>query len=239
SGGEYLIMVTFGTALISLILIVFIALPFSQVAEKESGLTKQIKYLETISDLEENISGMEKRAFEAESEDRYLMNKLSRLKSENDAGILRYGKCLEKNLVLEKKIVVTEDEARTYSQQAAQLDVQCLTNELLNSTQKLKSVEEICVRLESSNKSLKTKATDLPKRIMLKDKELSHKHDEMEKLQSYAKNEHTHYVQTKAALETSQILYTQSQEEQRNLVLELKNGLQMVKDLEICKLDKK
>nr|GEX86782.1 protein NETWORKED 1A [Tanacetum cinerariifolium] len=249
-------------------------------AEKESGLTKQMEYLETISDLEEKIRGMEKRAFEAEGEGRDLMNKLSILESENDAGLLRYGKCLEKISVLEKKIVVTEDEARTYSEQAAQAemeieklknalselteekealqvlyaecleksykleldlssvqsDVQRLTTELMNSTKKLKTVEEICVRLESSNKSLKTEASDLAKRIMLKDQELSDKHDEMEKLQSYAKNEHTHYVQVEAALETLQMLYTRSQEEQRNLALELKNGLQMVKDLEICKL---
>ncbi|GKE22403.1 hypothetical protein Tco_1433915, partial [Tanacetum coccineum] len=149
--------------------------------------------LETISDLEENIREMEKRAFELEGEGRDLMNKLPRLESENDAGLLRYGKCLEKNSALEKKIV-------------------------------------------SSNKSLKTEAGDLAKRIMLKDQELSDKHDEMEKLQSYAKNEHTHYVQVEAVLETLQMLCTRSQEEQRNLALELKNGIQMVKYLEICKL---
>ncbi|GJS53473.1 protein NETWORKED 1A [Tanacetum coccineum] len=220
-------------------------------AEKESGLTKQMEYLETISDLEEKIRGMEKRAFEAEGEGRDLMNKLSRLESENDAGLLRcssrneieklknalselteekealqvlYAECLEKSYKLELDL------------SSAQSDVQRLTTELLNSTKKLKTVEEICVRLESSNKSLKTEASDLAKRIMLKDQELSDKHDEMEKLQSYAKNEHTHYVQVEAALETLQMLYTRSQEEQRNLALELKNGLQMVKDLEICKL---
>ncbi|GKA44296.1 SWI/SNF complex component SNF12 [Tanacetum coccineum] len=179
-----------------------------------------------------------------------LMNKLSRLESENDAGLLRYGKCLEKISVLEKKIVVTEDEARTYSEQAAQAEmeieklknalselteekealqvlyaecleksykleldlssaqsyVQRLTTELFNSTQKLKTVEEICVRLESSYKSLKIEASDLDKRIMLKDQELSDKHDGME--------EHTHYVQVEAALETLQMLHTRSQEEQ-------------------------
>nr|GEW19813.1 protein NETWORKED 1A [Tanacetum cinerariifolium] len=60
---------------------------------------------------------MEKPAFEVEGEGRDLMNKLSRLESKNDAGLLRYGKCLEKKSALKKKIVVTEDEDRTYSQQ--------------------------------------------------------------------------------------------------------------------------
>ncbi|XP_071737009.1 protein NETWORKED 1B-like [Rutidosis leptorrhynchoides] len=247
--------------------------------EKEAGLTKQMEYLETISDLEETVKSMDKRALEAESDGRDLMNKLSRLESENDAGLLKYGKCLEKISVLENKITVTEEEARVFSDQAvkaeteveklktallelteekegfrvlyancleklykleldlslAQSDVQRLTDEILESTKKLEKVEEICVRLEASNQLLKIEASDLANRIMLKDRELSDKHDELEKLRTYAKDEHTHYVQVEAALQTLQMLYARSQEEQRNLANELKNGLQMVKDLEICK----
>ncbi|XP_071729765.1 protein NETWORKED 1B-like [Rutidosis leptorrhynchoides] len=249
--------------------------------EKESGLSKQMEYLETISDLEEKIKDMDKRAFEAESEGQDMMNKLSKLESENDAGLLEYGKCLEKISVLEKKITVTEEEARVFSDQAvkavmeveklksallelteekealqvlytecveksykleldlssAQSDIQHLTDEILNSTKKLEKVEEICVRLEASNQLLKIEASDLANKIMLKDQELSDKHDELEKLRSCAKDERTHYVQVEAALQTLQTLYSRSQEEQRNLARELEKGLQMVKDLEICKSD--
>ncbi|KAI3786768.1 hypothetical protein L1987_40710 [Smallanthus sonchifolius] len=248
-------------------------------AEKESGLNKQMEYLETISDLEEKINGMDKRAVESEAESQDLMNKLTKLESENDAGLLKYGKCLEKISVLERKIMVTEEKAKMFSEQkikaemeveklknalselteekealrvlysecleksyklefdlsSAQSDVQRLTNEIVNSTKKLKNVEEICVRLEKSNESLKMEASDLAKKIMLKDQELSNKHDELEKLQSFAKDELTHYVQVEATLETLKMLYIRSQEEQRNLAVELKKGLQMVKDLEICK----
>ncbi|KAK1428573.1 hypothetical protein QVD17_17411 [Tagetes erecta] len=248
-------------------------------AEKESGLSKQMEYLETISDLEEKLNGMDKRAVESETETRHLMNKLARLESENDAGLLKYGKCLEKISVLEKKIMVTEEKAEMLNEQkveaemeveklknallevteekealrvlysecleksykleldlsSAQSDVQRLTNEIISSTKKLKNVEEICVRLEKSNESLKMEASHLTKKLMLKDQALSDKHDELEKLHSYAKDEHTHYVQVEAALETLRTLYTRSQEEQRNLAMELKKGLQMVKDLEICK----
>ncbi|GKA16784.1 SWI/SNF complex component SNF12 [Tanacetum coccineum] len=196
--------------------------------EKELGLTKQMEYLKTISDLEENIRGMEKRAFEAEGEARTfsqqaaqaemeiekLKNALSELTEEKQSLQVLYAECLEKSYKLELDL------------SSAQSYVQRLTTELFNSTQKLKTVEEICVRLESSYKSLKIEASDLDKRIMLKDQELSDKHDGME--------EHTHYVQVEAALETLQMLHTRSQEEQRNLALELKNGLQMVKDLEIA-----
>ncbi|GJU58571.1 hypothetical protein Tco_1236337 [Tanacetum coccineum] len=130
--------------------------------------------LETISDLEENIRGLEKRVFEAEGEGRDLMNKLSRLEFENDAGLLRYGKNLEKFLVLEKKmwqakikleptlsrLLKQKWKLRNYKKGSfganrREKHVQRLTTELLNITQKLKTVEEICVHVESSNKSLK------------------------------------------------------------------------------------
>ncbi|KAK9076890.1 hypothetical protein SSX86_005225 [Deinandra increscens subsp. villosa] len=248
-------------------------------AEKESGLTKQMEYLETISDLEEKINGMDKRAVESDTTSRDLMKKLARLESENDAGLLKYGKCLERISVLEKKIMVTEEKAKAFSEEkvkaemeveklknallelteekealrvlysecleksykleldlsSAQSDVERLTKEIVISTEKIKSVEEVCVRLEKSNECLKMEASDLAKKIMLKDQELSDKHDELDKLQIYAKDEHKHYVQVEAALETLKLLYTRSQEEQRNLATELKKGLQMVKDLEICK----
>ncbi|KAI3805329.1 hypothetical protein L1987_27607 [Smallanthus sonchifolius] len=60
-------------------------------AEKESGLNKQMEYLETISDLEEKKNGMDKRAVESEAESQDLMNKLTKLESEIDAGLLKYG----------------------------------------------------------------------------------------------------------------------------------------------------
>ncbi|KAI3727318.1 hypothetical protein L1987_67131 [Smallanthus sonchifolius] len=185
-------------------------------AEKESGLTKQMEHLETISDLEEEING-------AESDVQEMMNKLVGLESENDVDLLQYGICLERISVLKKKIVITEEEAKMFSEQAvkalmeveklktallditeekealrvlyaecleksykleldlssAQSDVQRLTTEILNSTKKLKHVEEICVCLETSNQSLKMEVGDLAKKIVLKDQELSDKHDEL------------------------------------------------------------
>ncbi|KAK1418303.1 hypothetical protein QVD17_27446 [Tagetes erecta] len=166
--------------------------------------------------------GMDKRALGAESDVQDMMNTLAGLKSANDVDLLQCGICQEKISVLEKKIVIAEDEAKMFSEQAvkaemeveqlkiallkltedkealqvsyaqcleksykleldlssAQSDHQRLTIEIVNSTKKLKRAEEICVCLEMSNQSLKMEVRDLSKKIMLKDQELSAKHDE-------------------------------------------------------------
>ncbi|KAK9073889.1 hypothetical protein SSX86_006483 [Deinandra increscens subsp. villosa] len=156
-------------------------------AEKESGLTKEMEHLETISDLEEQINGTDKRAVEmetisvlekkvveneeeakmyfeqavkAEMEVMKLKGALFELTEEKETLRVLYAECLEKLFKLEIDL------------SSAQSDVQRLTTEILNSTKKLKHVEEICVCLESSNQSL-------AKKIMLKDHELSEKHDEL------------------------------------------------------------
>ncbi|XP_076913469.1 protein NETWORKED 1A-like [Bidens hawaiensis] len=199
-------------------------------SENDAGLLRYGKCLEKISGLEKKIIETEEKAkmfseqkVKAEMEVEELKNALLALTEDKEALRVLYSECLEKSYKLE------------FDLSSAQSDVDRLTNEIINSTKKLKNVEEICVRLEKSNESLKMEASDLAKKIMLKDQELSDKHGELEKLQSYAKDEHKHYVQVEAALETLKMLYTRSQEEQRNLALELTNGLQMVKDLEICK----
>ncbi|KAJ0599841.1 putative protein Networked (NET), actin-binding (NAB) [Helianthus annuus] len=199
-------------------------------SENDAGLLRYGKCLEKISVLEKKIMETEEKAkmfselkVKAEMEVEKLKNTLLELTEEKEALRVLYSECLEKSYKLELDL------------SSAQSDVQRLTSEIISSTEKLKHVEEICVRLEKSNESLKMEAGDLAKKIMLKDRELSDKHDELEKLQSYAKDEHTHYVQVEATLETLKMLYTRSQEEQRNLAMELKKGLQMVKDLEICK----
>ncbi|KAM0016230.1 putative protein Networked (NET), actin-binding (NAB) [Helianthus debilis subsp. tardiflorus] len=199
-------------------------------SENDAGLLRYGKCLEKISVLEKKIMETEEKAkmfselkVKAEMEVEKLKNTLLELTEEKEALRVLYSECLEKSYKLELDL------------SSAQSDVQRLTNEIISSTEKLKHVEEICVRLEKSNESLKMEAGDLAKKIMLKDRELSDKHEELEKLQSYAKDEHTHYVQVEATLETLKMLYTRSQEEQRNLATELKKGLQMVKDLEICK----
>ncbi|KAJ0752487.1 putative protein Networked (NET), actin-binding (NAB) [Helianthus annuus] len=159
-------------------------------------LTEQTECLETISNLEEKINGIDQRAVGAETETISVLEKkiaaaeeeakmfaeqvakaeteVERLKTdileitkEKEALRVLYAECVEKSCALELDL------------SSAQSDVQRLTTEILNSAKKLKHVEEICVRLETSNQSLKTEVSDLAKIIMLKDQELSDKHDEL------------------------------------------------------------
>ncbi|CAA2961149.1 NETWORKED 1A-like [Olea europaea subsp. europaea] len=71
----------------------------------------------------------------------------------------------------------------------------------------------------------------------MKDQELSEEEEEEEelkKLQARLLDEHLRYAQIEATLQTLQSLHSQSREDQKALALELKNGLQMLKYLEIC-----
>ncbi|KAL4584765.1 hypothetical protein LXL04_009375 [Taraxacum kok-saghyz] len=226
--------------------------------EKDAGLAKQMEYLDTISDLEEKI---EETQGMSEAQVRDLMDKLKKLESENDSGLLEYGKCLDRISDLENKIAEMESESKTYSDQLAEseseveklkTDLAGLTEEkealrvlyaesleksykleldLSSAKSEIQNAKEICVRLEISNQNLKIEASDLAEKIMLKDRELSEKVDNFEKLEAMAKIEHTNYVKIEAAFETLQMLYTRSQEEQRNLEIDLKNSLQMLKNV--------
>ncbi|KAF5941464.1 hypothetical protein HYC85_019106 [Camellia sinensis] len=106
--------------------------------------------------------------------------------------------CLEKISKLESELSCAQEEIR------------CLNSVVLIETAKLKSAEEKCVLLETSNQSLRLEVENLVKKIAMKDQQLSEKHEELEKLQAC---------------------------EQNALASELKIGLQMLKDLEICKHD--
>ncbi|KAI3708852.1 hypothetical protein L2E82_38358 [Cichorium intybus] len=188
-------------------------------SENDSGLLEYGKCLERITVLEEKIAVTEsesrtysEEAAKAEREVEKLRTDLAGLTEEKEALRVLYAESLEKSYKLERDLFSAQSEIETI-------------------TKKLRNAEEICVRLEISNQNLKMEASDLAKRIMLKDQELSERHDEFEKLRVTAKNEHTNYVKIEAALETLQMLYTRSQEEQRTLENELKNTLQMLKDL--------
>ncbi|GMP77143.1 hypothetical protein CsSME_00033517 [Camellia sinensis var. sinensis] len=94
----------------------------------------------------------------------------------------------------------------------AQEEIRCLNNVVLIETAKLKSAEEKCVLWETSNPSVRLNVENLVKKIAMKDQQLYEKHEELDKLRACKQNA---------------------------LALELKNGLQMLKDSKICKHDLK
>ncbi|KAG5554655.1 hypothetical protein RHGRI_012268 [Rhododendron griersonianum] len=197
---------------------------------KDAGLLQYKQCLEKISDLERKLSlALEEarllyeRAERAETEVRELKKALSEINEETKAAASRYEDCLEIISKLESEL------------SSAQEEIRCLNNVVLMETSKLKSAEEKCVLIETSNQSLRVEADNLAKKIAMKDEELSKKHEVLDKLQACVDNEHLRFVQVEATLQTLQNLHSQSQEEQKALALELKNVLQMLKDLEITK----
>ncbi|KAE8717623.1 hypothetical protein F3Y22_tig00110044pilonHSYRG00287 [Hibiscus syriacus] len=197
-------------------------------AEKEAGLLRYKQCLEMKSSLEKKISLAEENADvlnmqieRAESEVEALKEALAKLKEEKDTVAHRYEQCLETIAKLESELSCAQEESKR------------LNSEILDNAEKLKSVKEQRVLLEKSNQSLLAEADSLVQKIAIKDRELSEKQHELDKLQTSLQDEHLRFVQVEATLQTLQKLNSQSQEEQRVLTSELVNKLQKLKELEV------
>ncbi|KAL0348888.1 UNVERIFIED_CONTAM: protein NETWORKED 1A [Sesamum angustifolium] len=198
--------------------------------EKETVLHQYNECLGKISVLQNVISVIEneakllkKRAESAENEVSKLKSSLADLNKEKEASALQYKCCLETISKLEKDI------------SSAKEDVKRLNNDILIGSLKLKTAEEKCTLLEMSNLSLRVEADNLVKKIAMKDQELSEKQEELENLQTCLQGEHLRHAQIEATLQTLQNLHSQSQDDQRAIALELRNVLQMLKDMEASK----
>ncbi|KAM7485505.1 hypothetical protein LguiA_001514 [Lonicera macranthoides] len=196
-------------------------------AERVAGFVQYKQCMEKISDLErvilvteEDARLLKERADRAESEVERLKEVVAKLKEERESASHQYELCMEKISKLENNLL------------AAQEEVNRLNSELLKGVMKLKSAEEKSVVLETSNQNLRLEAENLIKKIAAKDQELCEKHKELEKIQGCVQDERLKYVQIEATLQTLQKLNSQSQEDQRALRMELKNGLGMLKELE-------
>lgn len=199
-------------------------------AEKEAGLVQYKHCLEKISILESKISLAEENARflneqigRAETEIQTLKIFLEKLSEEKEAAALLYKQCLETIAKMETEI------------SRAQVDAERLNSEILLGVAKLKSAEEQYVLLEQSNHSLQSEADGLVQKISRKDHELSKKNGELKKLQILMEEEHSRFLQVEATLQALQKLHIQSQEDQKALAMQLKDGLQMLKELETSK----
>ncbi|XP_022974420.1 protein NETWORKED 1A-like [Cucurbita maxima] len=199
-------------------------------AEKEASLLQYEQCLKEISALEKKISlsedyarMLDEQMSSSETEVKALKIALDELKEEKEIASRQYEQCLEKIAKMEAVISCAQDDAKR------------LKGELMMAKAKLETTEERCARLEQSNHSLQFDADKLVQKIAIKDQELAEKLDELKKVQSLMNDEQSRFVQVENTLHTLQNLHCQSQEEQRALTLELKNGLMMLKDLDICK----
>ncbi|KAM6566312.1 hypothetical protein CsatA_025440 [Cannabis sativa] len=199
-------------------------------AEKEAGLVQYKHCLEKISILESKLSLAEENARllneqieRAEAEVEALKKAVAGLNEEKEAAALQYKQCMEIIAMMEAEI------------SQAQANVERLNNEILMGAARLKSAEEQCVQLETSNQTLQSEADDLLQKISRKDQQLTEKNDELNKFQTLMQEEHSKFLQVEATLQALQKLHSESQEDQRTLALDLKNGLQMLNDLEVRK----
>ncbi|XP_075506810.1 protein NETWORKED 1A-like [Primulina tabacum] len=198
--------------------------------ENTAAIDQYNQCLVKILELERVISAMEDEAKlltihakRSEAEVVELQKALAQLNKEKEASTLEYKCCLETINQLEKDLSMAE------------VNLTCLENEVLNGNAKFRNAEEKRILLEVSNQSLRVEAENLVKKIAMKDQELSKKEEQLEKLENRLQEENIHCQQVEAMLKNLQNLNSQSKDDNRALQLELKNVLQMLKELEIFK----
>ncbi|CAN4092907.1 unnamed protein product [Withania somnifera] len=199
-------------------------------SEKDCYFQQYKQCLEKISELEKKLvlsqeesRLLSEKADRAENEIKKLKGLVAEVTEKKEASVRKYKNFLEKISKLENGL------------SCAQEDVKRLNGELSVGAAKLTNAKEKCVLLETSNQSLHSEADNLARKLTMKDQELSQKQRELEKLQSDLQYEHLRHAQIAASLLALQNLHSQSQEEQKALALELKNGLQLLKDMETSK----
>ncbi|XP_027359698.1 protein NETWORKED 1A-like [Abrus precatorius] len=198
--------------------------------QKDAGFLQYKQCLEKISVLEakitlaeENSRMLNEQLERAELEVKALRQNLVELNEEKESVAVLYHQCLEKIAKMENEIL------------RAQENSEKLQREIEKGAEKLKTAEKHYDVLEKSNQSLRSEAESLVQKIAMKDQELLEKQTEIERLQTLMHEEHSHFLQIESTLQTLQKLYSKSQQEQGTLVLELKYGLQLLKDLELSK----
>lgn len=201
-------------------------------AEKEAAELLYKECLEKVAALEKKLAEAFERlkllsvqSEKAESEVKALKGEIDRVNEDRDSVALRYKQSLE--TISKLQLELSE----------AQADNIRLNSQILLGTAKLKGVEEKCDLLDKMNESLQSEAQKLVQKIAAADQVLSEKESELEKLTASLQEEQSRFVQAEATLHTLQDLHIQSQEKQNALTLELRNGIQMMNDLEICKQD--
>ncbi|XP_027193464.1 protein NETWORKED 1A-like [Cicer arietinum] len=199
-------------------------------SQKDTVFHQYKQYLEKIPILEskitvaaENSRMLNEQIERAELEVKALKKNLAELNEEKESLSVLYHHCLEKISKMENELLRAQENAEQ------------LKNEVEKGVEKLENSEKHCDMLEKSNRNLRLEAEKLVQKITLKDQELQEKHTEIERLQTAMHAGDSHFIQIESGLKTLQNLYSQSQQEQRNLALELKYALLLLKDLELSK----
>ncbi|KAL0718948.1 hypothetical protein Bca4012_068271 [Brassica carinata] len=196
-------------------------------SEKEAGLARYNQCLVMISTLEKKVKESEENALmlsnqsaKAEDEMKALRQELLKVNEVKGGLILRYQQCLETISKLEREFFHAQEIAKR------------LSSEVLAGAAKLKTVEDQCTVLESSNETLKLEADGLTHKLAEKDQELIQKQSELEKFQALIQDEHSRFLEIEASLRSLKSLHSQSQEEQKVLTSEIQSRVDMLRELE-------
>ncbi|CAN7111765.1 unnamed protein product [Brassica rapa subsp. narinosa] len=196
-------------------------------SEKEAGLTRYNQCLVMISTLEKKVKDAEENALmlsnqsaKAEDEIKALRQELLKVNEVKEGLSLRYQQCLETISKLEREVINAQENAKR------------LSSEVLAGAAKLKTVEEQCTVLGSSNETLKLEADGLTHRLAAKDQELIQKQNELQKFQAMIQDEHSRFLEIEASLRSLKRLHSQSQEEQKVLTSEIQSRVDMLRELE-------
>ncbi|KAK7270284.1 hypothetical protein RIF29_23313 [Crotalaria pallida] len=113
-------------------------------AEREASLLQYEECVEKISNMEKNISFIQKDAIElseratrAETEVESLKQELARVEAERDAALVQYKQCLETSAKLEERLKEAEENARRINEQAdrAENEIEALKLEVAKLTE--------------------------------------------------------------------------------------------------------
>lgn len=197
-------------------------------AEKEAALVQYRECLEMIAKLEEKLLQAEESsrrynelAGKVESELIILKQTIEKLTEEKEAAAFQFLQCLEKISSLEYRLSCAEDEAER------------LHREVDDGVLKLKSAEEKCLLLETSNLALQSELESLVLQTGSQNQELTENQKELGRLWNCIQDEHLRFVEAETAFQTLQDLHSQTEEELRSLAAELQNRTQILKNLEI------
>ncbi|KGN44784.1 protein NETWORKED 1D [Cucumis sativus] len=197
-------------------------------AEKEAVLVQYRESSEMILKLQEKLLHAEESsrrynelADKAESELIILKQTIEKLTEEKEAAAVQYIQCLEKISSLEYRLSCAEEEAER------------LHREIDDGVLKLRSAEEKCLSLETSNVALQSELESLVLKMGSQNQELTENQKELGRLWNCIQDEHLRFVEAETAFQTLQDLHSQTEEELRSLAAELQNRSQILKNLEI------
>ncbi|GMH23079.1 hypothetical protein Nepgr_024922 [Nepenthes gracilis] len=199
---------------------------YQQISERLSNVMKDIVPAQRYTkELEEHAKLMNEQTRIAKNKVDVLKNKILELNQEKEHAALLYNKCME---------VMYNQQSEL---QEAQEQAVSLTNVIRWGYAKLVHSEEQRFILGRLNESLHSEAHNLEQKLAIKDQQLSKMQANLEKLINNLQDQRCWFVQVEGTLHTLLNLHSKSQEEHRAITSKLRNALQMLKGLELCKKD--